>query len=154
MAEVETKQSAPETLSEKPSVETSTAPAESVSENAASNEQLIDEKQSAERTDGKSEVTKASQVTSENATKIDTESTEPSKRVQEARAYNNRDRDHDRGRGRARGRGGRSRGNNYNRGPSYKHNIKSDMTSQEESSDPVQIRKQVQLAVILLGSSC
>ena len=154
MAEVETKQAELETLSEKPSVETSTAPAESVSDNTASNKQLIEEKQSAEKTDGNSEVTKASQVASENATKIDTESTEPSKRVQEAQAYNNRDRDHDRGRGRARGRGGRSRGNNFNRGPSYKHNIKSDMTSQEESSDPVEIRKQVQLAVIPLESSC
>ena len=52
-----------------------------------------------------------------------------SKRVQEAREYNIR-----------------GRGRKYNdRGPpkDFKKNIKSDLTSQEESSDPVEIRKQV-----------
>lgn len=45
----------------------------------------------------------------------------PSKRVQEGQKWNNRDRDR----------------------PDHKKNIKSDLTSQEESSDPVAIRKQV-----------
>ena len=59
----------------------------------------------------------------------------PSKNVEEGRAWNNRDR----GRG-GRGRGGRG---DYPKSSS-RHNIKSDVTTQEESSDPVAIRKQVQ----------
>ena len=56
-----------------------------------------------------------------------------SKRVQEAREYNNRSR------------GDRGRKQN-DRGPpkqDWRKNVKSDLTSQEESSDPVEIRKQV-----------
>ena len=56
-----------------------------------------------------------------------------SKRVQEAREYNNRSRG--------------NRGHKQNdRGPpkqDWRKNVKSDLTSQEESSDPVEIRKQV-----------
>ena len=152
MAEVESKEAAPDTLSEKPAVGTSTEPAESVVEGTASNKQLVEGKESAEKPDERSEVTEASHGTLEIATKNESGSTEPSKRVQEGRAWHNRDRDHDRGRGRSRG--GRSRGNNNNRGHKYRHNIKSDMTSQEESSDPVEIRKQVRLAVIPLETSC
>ena len=58
-----------------------------------------------------------------------------SKRVQEAREYNNRSR------------GDRGRKQN-DRGPprqDYRKNVKSDLTSQEESSDPVEIRKQVDI---------
>ena len=81
------------------------------------------------------------QQTAENSTKPepsvtdDTKPKTPSKNVQEGRAWNNRDR----------GRGGRGRGG-YGDYPksSFKHNIKSDLTTQEESSDPVAIRKQVQ----------
>ena len=51
----------------------------------------------------------------------------PSKRVQEARAYNNRDR----------------RYNNDRNKKDFKKNIKSDFSSQKETDDPVQIRKQV-----------
>lgn len=67
------------------------------------------------------------------STNGDAESETPSKRVQEARSYNSRY--NDRGRG---GRGGSQK---------YRRNIKSDLTSQEESSDPVEIRKQVQLTL-------
>lgn len=67
------------------------------------------------------------------STNGDAESEIPSKRVQEARSYNSRYSD--------RGRGGRGGSQNYRR------NIKSDLTSQEESSDPVEIRKQVQLTL-------
>ncbi|KAG7006802.1 adenylyl cyclase-associated protein [Physcia stellaris] len=70
------------------------------------------------------------------STNGDAESETPSKRVQEARSYNSRYKD--RGRG---GRGGSQ---------SYRRNIKSDLTSQEESSDPVEIRKQVQLTLAFL----
>lgn len=67
----------------------------------------------------------------------DTNPKTPSKNVQEGRAWNNRDR----------GRSGRGRGGHgdypYPKS-SFKHNIKSDLTTQEESSDPVAIRKQVQ----------
>lgn len=68
-----------------------------------------------------------------------------SKRVQEAREHNNnrggnRDhRDHHDRRGRGRG----FKYNNVSSDRAYKSNIKSDMTSQDESSDPVAIRKQV-----------
>lgn len=57
------------------------------------------------------------------------EKREPSKRVQEAQRYNNRNRDH----------------HNHDKKPRKNHreNYKSDLTSQEESSDPVAIRKQV-----------
>ncbi|KAL8631380.1 hypothetical protein Q9189_002890 [Teloschistes chrysophthalmus] len=58
------------------------------------------------------------------------EKKDPSKRVQEAQRYNNRNRDH----------------HNHDSKPrvNYRENYKSDLTSQEESSDPVAIRKQVQ----------
>ncbi len=62
---------------------------------------------------------------------------ETSKRVKEAQRYNNRDRG---GRGQGRGRND-DRG--YRDRPNRKNNIKSDLTSQQESSDPVAIRKQV-----------
>ncbi len=45
------------------------------------------------------------------------------------------------GRGRGRGRGGRGGFTNRN----YRDNIKSDLTSQEESNDPLAIRRQVNL---------
>ena len=62
---------------------------------------------------------------------------EPSERVKEAQCYNNRDRG---SRGRGRGRGNdRPYQDRYNR----KNNIKSELTSQQESSDPAAIRKQV-----------
>jgi len=50
--------------------------------------------------------------------------------------------DRDRGRGRGRG-GGRGRGS-YGGGRDTRNNIKSDLTTQEESDDPVAIRKQVE----------
>lgn len=53
----------------------------------------------------------------------------PSKRVQEGQKWNNRDRDR----------------------VDYKKNIKSDLTSQEESSDPIAIRKQVKTPITLCG---
>ncbi|KAL8640064.1 MAG: hypothetical protein Q9228_002974 [Teloschistes exilis] len=58
------------------------------------------------------------------------EKREPSKRVQEAQRYNNRNRDH----------------LNHDKAPRKNHreNYKSNLTSQEESSDPVAIRKQVE----------
>lgn len=68
-----------------------------------------------------------------------------SKRVQEAREHNNKRGDrhghHDR-----RGRGGGFKYNNVSSDRAYKNNIKSDMTSQEESSDPVAILKQVAIS--------
>jgi len=65
-----------------------------------------------------------------------------SKRVQEAREHNNKRGDHHDHHDR-RGRGGGFRYNNVTSDRAYKNNIKSDLTSQEESSDPVAIRKQV-----------
>lgn len=50
-----------------------------------------------------------------------------------------------RGRGRGRGRGGRGGFTNRN----YRDNIKSDLTSQEESNDPVAIRRQVNVLASL-----
>ncbi|KAL8859285.1 MAG: hypothetical protein Q9178_004223 [Gyalolechia marmorata] len=57
--------------------------------------------------------------------KIEGDPKEPSKRVQEAQKWNNRDRD------------SKPR-------KDYKKNYKSDLTSQAESNDPVEIRKQVE----------
>ncbi|KAL8758263.1 MAG: hypothetical protein Q9199_001616 [Rusavskia elegans] len=57
--------------------------------------------------------------------KVEEEKKEPSKRVQEGQKWNNRDRD------------GKPRAD-------HKKNYKSDLTSQAESSDPVEIRKQVE----------
>ena len=54
--------------------------------------------------------------------------TRPSKNVREGQKWNNRPRRYD---------------NNNGDRPKYKKGIKSDLTSQEESSDPVAIRKQV-----------
>lgn len=54
-----------------------------------------------------------------------------SKRVEEGRGWNDRDRD-------------RPRHNNYPN-KKFKSNNRSDLTSQEESSDPIAIRKQVRL---------
>ena len=48
-----------------------------------------------------------------------------------------------RGGGRGRGRGGRGGGGRGDQRGQYKNNIKSDLTTQEETDDPVQIRKQV-----------
>ncbi|KAL8691532.1 MAG: hypothetical protein Q9218_003256 [Villophora microphyllina] len=58
------------------------------------------------------------------------EKKEPSKRVQEAQRYNNRNRDD----------------KNRDKKPpkNFRENYKSDLTSQEETSDPVAIRKQVE----------
>lgn len=56
--------------------------------------------------------------------KVEEETKEPSKRVQEGQKWNNRDRD------------SKPRAD-------HKKNYKSDLTSQAESSDPVEIRKQV-----------
>jgi len=55
----------------------------------------------------------------------------------------------DRG-GRERGRGGRNGFGNRN----YRDNIKSDLTSQEISSDPVAIRKQVRHSLHLVLTTC
>ncbi|KAL8782942.1 MAG: hypothetical protein Q9213_004998 [Squamulea squamosa] len=57
--------------------------------------------------------------------KVEEQMQEPSKRVQEGQKWNNRDRD-------------------YKPRPNLKSNYKSDLTSQAESSDPVEIRKQVE----------
>lgn len=66
----------------------------------------------------------------ESATTKETETKAPSEKVQQAMKYNNRD---------------RNRNNDrpyYKR--DYRKNVKSDLTSQAESSDPVEIRKQVE----------
>ncbi len=68
-----------------------------------------------------------------------------SKRVQEAREHNNKRGDHHDHHDR-RGRGGGFKYNNVSSDRAYKNNIKSDLTSQEESSDPVAIRKQVAIS--------
>jgi hypothetical protein len=61
--------------------------------------------------------------------------------------YRRRDRD-DRGRGRGRG-GGRGRGRgDFQHNRNHRNNIKSDLTTQEESDDPVAIRKQVCIRAI------
>lgn len=60
-----------------------------------------------------------------------------SERVQEGQKWNNRDRSR------------KEDGQTQKPYEDYKKNIKSDMTSQEESSDPVKIRKQVSLCIAL-----
>jgi len=67
---------------------------------------------------------------------------EPSERVKEGQRYNDRNRG-GRGRGDRGIRGGRGGRGNYQDRPFKKNNIKSDLTSQQESSDSVAIRKQV-----------
>lgn len=68
-----------------------------------------------------------------------------SKRVQEAREHNNKRGDRGDNQDR-RGRSGGFKYNNVSSDRAYKNNIKSDMTSQEESNDPVAIRKQVAIS--------
>ena len=66
--------------------------------------------------------------------------------------HDRNERDGYRGRGRGRGgRGGRGdggRGDGFGGSRNPRENIKSDLTTQEESSDPVEIRKQVHLTRI------
>ncbi|KAI4096302.1 MAG: hypothetical protein LQ344_001128 [Seirophora lacunosa] len=71
-----------------------------------------------------------------NAMEVETATKEPSERVKEGQKWNNRDRG-GRGRGRGRARSGKDLEN-------FRKNYKSDLTAQEESSDPVAIRKQVE----------
>lgn len=70
---------------------------------------------------------------------------EPSERVKEGQRYNNRHRGGQGHRGDRGGRGCRGRGNDrgFQDRSSRRDNIKSDLISQQESSDPVAIRKQV-----------
>lgn len=68
----------------------------------------------------------------ESATAKETETKTPSEKVQQAIKYNNRDRN-------------RNNDRPYQK-RDYRKNVKSDLTSQAESSDPVQIRKQVQFS--------
>ena len=66
----------------------------------------------------------------------ESEAKAPSQRVQEAREYNNRDRN------RRNDRPSQKNHTPYLR-KDFRKNVKSDLTSQAESSDPVEIRKQV-----------
>lgn len=90
-----------------------------------------------ETTEQKPDTKTVDSTTKESDKEETTERKSISKRVQEGQAYNNRDRKrHDDG------------GKHNDRYPSkeftnYRKNVKSDLTSQQESSDPVEIRKQV-----------
>ena len=74
----------------------------------------------------------------DSGTAEEAEAKAPSQRVQEAREYNNRDRNR---------RFDRPYQKNHTPYPKkdFRKNVKSDLTSQAESSDPVEIRKQVGL---------
>lgn len=131
MADDEVKPAEQVNLSEKLAAEITTAPtAEEITipEEESSEEKNDSAVKNEHKLEEKSSEPKAS------TTNDDAESKAPSQRVQEGRSYNSRHTD--------RGRGGR--GGSQNDRDRYKHNIKSDLTSQEESSDPVAIRKQVQ----------
>ncbi|KAL8988901.1 MAG: hypothetical protein Q9177_002092 [Variospora cf. flavescens] len=67
-----------------------------------------------------------------NDKEVESATKEPSERVREGQKWNNRDR------------GGRGRGKSGKNFTHYRENYKSDLTAQEESSDPVAIRKQVE----------
>ncbi|RMZ79962.1 hypothetical protein DV738_g3089, partial [Chaetothyriales sp. CBS 135597] len=78
--------------------------------------------------------------------KEETQQTENNKTNGASDSKPERDSSH-RGRGRGSGGGGRGGGRGGRSGggrPNYKENIKSDLTAQKESSDPVEIRKQVE----------
>ena len=124
--------------------EEATKPASADNEKVASStdtkdaiEELIEESKPAEQIHGTKETTNE-----EASKKEDTEDRskefkdeksgqdQPSKRVQEGQKWNERPRNTDRPY------------NKYGNKP-FKRNYKSDLTSQEESSDPVAIRKQV-----------
>ena len=106
-------------------------------------ERLIEESEPAEQTNGTKET-----MNEEISKKEDTEDKskefkdeksgqgQPSKRVQEGQKWNERPRNKD---------GSRNSDRPYNRygNKPFKRNNKSDLTAQEESSDPVAIRKQV-----------
>lgn len=153
MAEAETKQPEKYTSGEETSVENITAPTETVANKATLEQQAVEEKKASDdKTEEKPGGSNPEDAPSTKPTDVSAHTA--SKNVQEGRAWNNRDRD--RGHG-GRGRGGRDRrggrDNNDSR-DSYKRNIKSDLTTQEESSDPVAIRKQVQCTPTRLGVSC
>ena len=152
MAQVETKQAEKDALSKEPPVKNIAAPAEIVADKATSEPQPAEEKKDPEEKDSDE---KAEETSKENkpdeapsAKPNDVSAHAASKNVQEGRAWNNRDQDRGprgRGWGGRNGRGGRG---------DYKGNIKSDLTSQEESSDPVAIRKQVQCTPTRVTLSC
>lgn len=81
------------------------------------------------------------------ATEVEKPAEEPAtdKKAEENQRESETPREHRHGRsdrgGRGRGRGGQ----NYNAPRNYRDNIKSDLTTQEESSDPAAIRKQVRV---------
>ena len=141
MAEMATELGETKALDSELAKEKMSGSSETAAEQTTSEQKAIVKEDSAQQLD---------QQAVENSTKPDplaiddTKPKTPSKNVQEGRAWNNRDR----------GRGGRGRGG-YGDYPksSFKHNIKSDLTTQEESSDPVAIRKQVQY-YIRSGTKC
>ena len=125
----------------------STEETPSLSETSKAVEELIDDAKAAQETNGtkQSEDEKKPEDGNDNSKPSNEEEPrqdQPSKRVQEAQRYNNR-----------------PRGDRNNNRPHVKRfdkkNIKSDLESLQESSDPVAIRKQVgaslQCARRLLG---
>ena len=106
-------------------------------------EKLIEESKPAEQTNGTKETTNEEvskkEDTEDKSKEFKDEKSEqdqPSKRVQEGQKWNERPRNKD---------GFRNTDRPYNKygNKPFKRNNKSDLTSQEESSDPVAIRKQV-----------
>lgn len=112
---------------------------------------LIDESRPEEHTNGTKEagtekISEGKEVEKSNDPRSEeSKQDEPSDRVKEGQRYNNRNRGGQGNRGDRGGRGGRGRGHDrgYQDRPSRRNNIKSDLTSQQESSDPIAIRKQV-----------
>ena len=116
--------------------------AEPVDRSADAIEDLIDEHKAENTPGGKNDTLKAKTLSDETEEKDKSPEKEtsaeekPSKRVQEGQKWNNR----------------HPRYNNKIDRAKYKNNIKSDLTSQIESSDPVAIRKQVDQS--MLSTSC
>lgn len=154
MAEAGSKQAEPTTLDDNSLDKLMAESAKSPAEETTPENQIAEEK--------KDQAGKLEKQSDEQETKAKasghgpSESKASSKKVQEGRAWNNRDRGrNDRGRGGRGGRGSRGGRADYHNPPNkYKHNIKSNMTMQEESSDPVAIRKQVWPVIVATQELC
>lgn len=89
-------------------------------------------KQKAETPEEVAVETNGHEISDPKSENVSTEKKEPSERVKEGQRWNNRDRN---------GKSGRPGFKGYKK--DFRDNYKSDLTAQEESSDPIAIRKQV-----------
>ena len=117
-------------------------PMDSNAQSAEDAKKLLAELEGEAATEDKSEEKTNGTAKEDDKENDDTQTRSPDRRRSDRNDRNDRDGYRGRGRGSG-GRGGRFGGDRGGR--NHRDNIKSDLTTQEESSDPVEIRKQVHL---------